>query len=74
MGMDEMDGQPGCYYKIGATGEARILTTAFRSNWRNGYSSRVYITFRSWLASHIMAAYTSKLFENIKSVAEGAVR
>ena len=41
---------------------------------KNGSGSRMYITFRSGLASHTSAAYTSKLFENMRSVAEGAIR
>lgn len=36
-----------------------------------GSGNRLYITFRSGLASHATAAYTRKLFENMKSVVEG---
>lgn len=69
------DGQPGSYYKMGRdwgsenTGDSVLVELE-----KNGSGSRLYITFRSGLASHATAAYTSKLFENMKSVAEGTIR
>ncbi|VTP17335.1 hypothetical protein PUATCC27989T_05335 [Phytobacter ursingii] len=69
------DGQPGSYYKMGRDwGSENTGDSVQVELEKNGAGSRLYITFRSSLASHTTAAYTSKLFENMKSVAEGAIR
>ena len=69
------DGQPGSYYKMGRDWGSENTSDSVQVELeKNGYGSRLYITFRSGLASHATAAYTSKLFENMKSVAEGAIR
>ncbi|EAS9013976.1 hypothetical protein DLC15_10655 [Salmonella enterica subsp. enterica serovar Telelkebir] len=69
------DGQPGSYYKMGRDWGSENINDSIQIELeKNGSGSRMYITFRSGLASHATAAYTSKLFENMKSVAEGTVR
>lgn len=69
------DGQPGSYYKMGRDwGSENTYDNVQVELEKNGSGSRLYITFRSGMASHATAAYTSKLFENMKSVAEGMIR
>lgn len=69
------DGQPGSYYKMGRDwGSENTGNSVLVELEKNGSGSRLYITFRSSMASHTTAAYTRKLFENMKGVAEGAIR
>ena len=69
------DGQPGSYYKMGrAWGSENTGDSVQIELEKNGSGSRLYITFRSGLASHATAAYTGNLFENMKGVAEGTIR
>ncbi|WP_279156737.1 hypothetical protein [Obesumbacterium proteus] len=69
------DGQPGSYYKMGRDWGSENTNDSIQVELKkNGSGSRLYIIFRSGLVSHTKAAYTSKLFENMKSVAEGTIR
>lgn len=70
------DAQPGSYYKMGRSwgAEEGIEDNILIELEKNGAGSRMYITFSSSEASHVTEAYTSKLFTEIKQVAEGKVR
>lgn len=69
------DGQPGSYYKMGRDwGSENTGDSVQVELEENGSGSRLYITFRSGQASHVTAAYTTRLFENMKGVAEGTIR
>jgi hypothetical protein len=70
------DVQPGAYYKMGRNwgADEGIEDNILVELEKNGAGSRLYITFRSSDASHVTEAYTGKLFNQIKQVAEGKVR
>ncbi|MBC3211069.1 hypothetical protein [Serratia fonticola] len=70
------DAQPGAYYKMGKSwgADEGVEDNVLIELEKNGLGSRMYITFRSSEASHVTEAYTSKLFTEIKQVAEGKVR